>query len=57
MTAHRHTATAETIGHWAEVCECGAVRLLDRKTNTYCPWHSCHLCCLQSQEGPEVIGR
>jgi len=49
-TQHKHEATAETAGHWAEVCECGAVRLLDRACNQYGPWHSCHLCCRLSQE-------
>jgi hypothetical protein len=53
MTGHTHQAIAETAGHWAEACECGAVRLLDRRRNACGPWHARHLCCRLSQEGPK----
>lgn len=41
---HEHIANEETKGHWCEVCQCGATRLLDRKNNEYELWHVCNLC-------------
>lgn len=51
---HQHAATGETRGHVYEVCDCGAVRRMDRATNRYDAWHACALC---STADPEYASR